>query len=195
MRLIVGLGNPGTRYRDTRHNVGFRCVDRMAKGWDIGPWDRRAKAVLGVGTRAGEEIVLAKPRTFMNNSGEGVLYLLTRFKAQPEDLLIVYDEMELPLGRPRIRASGSGGGHNGIKSIIAALNPQAFPRLRVGIGHPPPGADPIAHVIGPFSAEESPVMIEAEKRTVEAVDCILETSLDIAMNRFNTAVEPESEQS
>ena len=195
MRLIVGLGNPGTRYRDTRHNVGFRCVDRMAKGWDIGPWDRRAKAVLGVGTRAGEEIVLAKPRTFMNNSGEGVLYLLARFKAQPEDLLIVYDEMELPLGRLRIRASGSGGGHNGIKSIIAALNSQAFPRLRVGIGHPPPGADPIAHVIGPFSAEESPVMIEAEKRTVEAVDCILETNLEIAMNRFNTAVEPESEQS
>ena len=105
------------------------------------------------------------------------------------------DEMELPLGRLRIRASGSGGGHNGIKSIIAALNSQAFPRLRVGIGHPPPGADPIAHVIGPFSAEESQVMIEAEKRSVEAVDCILESNIDIAMNRFNTAVETEPEQS
>ena len=195
MCLIVGLGNPGTRFRDTRHNVGFRCIDRMARGWDIGPWDRRAKAVLGQGTRAGEEIVLAKPRTFMNNSGEGVLYLLARFKARPEDLLIVYDDMELPLGRLRIRASGSDGGHNGIKSIIAALNSRAFPRLRVGIGQVPPGADQIAHVIGPFSEEESKIMIDAEKRSVEAVDCILEGNIDIAMNRFNTVVEPESGQS
>lgn len=195
MRLIVGLGNPGTRYRDTRHNVGFRCVDRMAREWEIGPWDRRAKAVLGTGTHSGEEIVLAKPRTFMNNSGEGVLYLLARFKAQPEDLLIVYDEMEIPLGRLRIRASGSDGGHNGIKSIISALQSQAFPRLRIGIGHAPPGADPIAHVIGPFTEEESKVMTEAEKRSVQAVDCILESNIDIAMNRFNTAVDPDAEQS
>jgi PTH1 family peptidyl-tRNA hydrolase len=167
----------------------------MAQGWGIGQWDRRAKAVLVAGTRSGEEIVLAKPRTFMNNSGEGILYLLARFKAQPEDLLIVYDEMELPLGRLRIRASGSAGGHNGIKSIISALNSQSFPRLRVGIGHAPPGADQIAHVIGPFSGEESKIMIEAEKRSVEAVDCILETNIDIAMNRFNTVVDSESGQS
>ena len=191
----MGLGNPGPRDSNHRPNVGFGCVDRMAQGWGIGPWDRRAKAVLGLGTRAGEEIVLAKPRTFMNNSGEGVLYLLARFKARPEDLLISTVESELPLGRLRLRASGSHGGHNGIRSIIAALNSQAFPRLRVGIGHPPPGADPVAHVIGPFSAEESQVMIEAEKRAVEAVDCVLESNIDIAMNRFNTAVEPGAGQS
>jgi len=185
MRLIVGLGNPGTRYRDTRHNVGFRCVDRMAKGWDIGPWDRRVKAVLGLGTRAGEEIVLAKPRTFMNNSGEGVLYLLARFKAQPEDLLIVYDEMELPLGRLRIRASGSGGGHNGIKSIIAALNTQDFPRMRIGIGQPAQVGGNVTHVLDRFTPEEEPVIAQAVEQVLLAGGCLLEENIDRVMNRFN----------
>ena len=195
MHIIVGLGNPGPRYRDTRHNIGFRCIDLMCSKWDIKLSERRAKAILVRDRHLGHDIVLAKPRTFMNNSGEGVLYLLARFKVQPEDLLIVYDEMEIPLGRLRIRATGSAGGHNGIKSIISALNSQAFPRLRVGIGHAPPGADQIAHVIGPFTAEESKVMVEAEKRSVEAVECILESNIDIAMNRFNTVVEPEAGKS
>ena len=185
MRLIVGLGNPGTRYRSTRHNLGFRCLDRMALKWEIHSSDRRAKAVLGRGRHAGQEVVLAKPRTFMNNSGEGVVYLLARFGAQPSDLLIVYDDMELPLGRLRIRTSGSDGGHQGIRSIIAALKTQDFPRLRVGIGQPPPGHDPISHVLGRFSEEESTVIAKAVKKVVAAVDCLLEENIDVAMNRFN----------
>lgn len=185
MRLIVGLGNPGTRYRSTRHNLGFRCLDRMAMKWEIHSSDRRAKAVLGRGHHAGQEVVLAKPRTFMNNSGEGVVYLLARFGAQPSDLLIVYDDMELPLGRLRIRTSGSDGGHQGIRSIIAALKTQDFPRLRVGIGQPPPGHDPISHVLGRFSEEESTVIARAVKEVVAAVDCLLEEDIDVAMNRFN----------
>ena len=185
MRLIVGLGNPGTRYRSTRHNLGFRCLDRMALKWEIHSSDRRAKVVLGRGHHSGQEVVLAKPRTFMNNSGEGIVYLLARFGAQPSDLLIVYDDMELPLGRLRIRTSGSDGGHQGIRSIIAALKTQEFPRLRVGIGPPPPGHDPISHVLGRFSEEESTVIAKAVKEVVAAVDCLLEENIDVAMNRFN----------
>jgi PTH1 family peptidyl-tRNA hydrolase len=165
--------------------LGFRCVDRIAEAWDIRLSDRRAKAALGQGHRAEDRVVLAKPRTFVNNSGESVAYLLTRFGAQPQDLLIIYDDMELPLGKLRIRLSGSDGGHNGIRSIIAALKTQDFPRLRVGIGQPPPGDDWISHVLGRFSEEESPVISEAEKRVVEAADCLLEVNIDTAMNRFN----------
>ena len=185
MLLIVGVGNPGTRYRCTRHNVGFRCVDLIAQKWDIRQSERRAKAVLGRGNHAGRDIVLAKPRTFMNNSGEGVAYLLTRFAATPADLVIIYDEMELPLGRLRIRASGSDGGHNGMRSIIATLKTQDFPRIRVGIGPPLTELGSIPHVLGHFSQEESPQIALSVNRVAEAVETLLEQNIDVAMNRFN----------
>lgn len=185
MKLIVGLGNPGVRYRSSRHNVGFRCVDLLAKTWDIPTKDRRAKAVLGQGYRSGREVVLAKPRTFMNNSGEGIAYLLARFRAGPEDLVVIYDEMELPLGRLRIRPEGSDGGHNGMKSIIAALGTQDFPRIRVGIGPPAEGESSIPHVLGRFSGEEESVMSGAVDRVAVAVECILEEGIDSAMSQFN----------
>ena len=185
MLLIVGLGNPGPRYRCTRHNVGFRCVDLIARKWGIRQSERRAKAVLGRGNHAGRDIVLAKPRTFMNNSGEGVAYLLTRFAATPADLVVIYDEMELPMGRLRIRPSGSDGGHNGIRSIITTLKTQDFPRIRVGIGPPSPELDSIAHVLGHFSQEESSQIAQSVKEVAEAVECLLEHNIDVAMNRFN----------
>ena len=185
MLLIVGLGNPGTRYRCTRHNVGFRCVDLIARNWGIRQSERRAKAVLSRGNHAGVDIVLAKPRTFMNNSGEGVDYLLTRFAAKPADLVIIYDDMELPLGRLRIRASGSDGGHNGMRSIISALKTQDFPRIRVGIGPPLPEQSSIPHVLWHFSQEEAPQIADSVKRVAEAVETLLEQSIDVAMNRFN----------
>ena len=115
MHLIVGLGNPGLKYRDTRHNLGFRCVDLMAETWSMPIKERRAKAVLGQGFRAGQNVVLAKPRNFMNNSGECVAYLLARFGADLDQIMVVYDDMELLLGRLRIRRSGSDGGHKGDK--------------------------------------------------------------------------------
>jgi PTH1 family peptidyl-tRNA hydrolase len=121
----------------------------------------------------------------MNNSGEGVAYLLARFRAQPADMVIVYDDMELPVGLLRIRSSGSDGGHQGMRSIISTLKTQAFPRIRVGIGHPPLGQDPISHVLGRFSEEESLVIARAVKRVAAAVDCLLEEDIDVAMNRFN----------
>ena len=185
MWLIVGLGNPGEKYRDTRHNLGFRCVDAVAGRWGIKVNERRPKAVLGRGGRAGQEVTLAKPRTFMNNSGEGVEYLLTRFGARPDNLLIVYDEMELPLGTLRLRPAGSDGGHNGIRSIIAAIHTQNFPRLRIGIGHPPPGGDPVEHVLGRFADDETQAVADSITRAADAIDCLLEEGIDAAMNRFN----------
>ena len=185
MRLIVGLGNPGVRFRSSRHNVGFRCLDLLAKEWDIPVKDRRAKAVLGEGYRSAEEVVLAKPRTFMNSSGEGIEYLLARFRARPQDLLVIYDEMELPLGRLRIRAQGSDGGHNGMKSIISVLGTQDFPRIRVGIGPPADGESSIPHVLGQFSIEEEPVVVGAVGRVAAAVASILEDGIDAAMSQFN----------
>ena len=185
MRIIVGLGNPGPRYRCTRHNIGFRCVDLMARRWGIRLSERRPKAVLGRGRHLEQDIVLAKPRTFMNNSGEGVAYLMSRFGIRPEDLVIVYDEMALPVGKLRLRPAGSDAGHNGVRSIIGALGTQAFPRIRVGIGRPDPGAGDVAHVIGGFSDDEAPVIAKTVKQVAEAVDCLLVDGIDRAMSGFN----------
>ena len=185
MRIIVGLGNPGPRYRCTRHNIGFRCIDLIARKWDIRLSDRRPKAVLGRGRHLEQDIVLAKPRTFMNNSGEGVAYLLTRFGTRPQDLVIIYDEMALPVGKLRLRPSGSDAGHNGVRSIIGALGTPDFPRIRVGIGRPDSLESNIPHVIGGFSEDESLTIAKSVKRVVETLDCLLEEGIDQAMSRFN----------
>ena len=186
MRVIVGLGNPGRRFDNSRHNVGFRCVDCIARSWGIKLSDRRRQAALGQGRIADLPVVLAKPRTFMNNSGEGVAYLLTRFAATPDQLVVIYDDMDLPLGRIRIRPGGSSAGHNGIKSIIAALSTQEFSRVRVGIGGSPSecGGE-VEHVLGPFSAEERPVIQRTVATAAEAVACLLQEGIQAAMNRFN----------
>ncbi|MEE8465907.1 MAG: aminoacyl-tRNA hydrolase [Dehalococcoidia bacterium] len=185
MLLIVGLGNPGSRYTSTRHNVGFRFIDLLGKRAGIRLNDRRAKAVLGQGRIAGHDVVLAKPRTFMNNSGEGIEYLIARFGGLPSGLLVVYDEMALPVGRIRLRQSGSHAGHNGIRSVISAVHTEQFPRLRIGVGQPPQGSDSIPHVLGKFSKEEEPLIANAIHDAAAAVQCMLEENIDIAMNRYN----------
>jgi PTH1 family peptidyl-tRNA hydrolase len=185
MLLVVGLGNPGTKYASTRHNIGFRFIDFLAKKSEIRLNDRRAKAVLGQGRIAGKNVVLAKPRTFMNNSGEGIEYLLARFGGGPADLLVVYDEMALPTGRIRLRISGSHAGHNGIRSIISSVQSEQFPRLRIGVGQPPGGSDSIPHVLGRFNKKEEPLIAQAVQDAVSAVECMLEENIDIAMNRYN----------
>ena len=192
MQIVVGLGNPGDRHRDSRHNLGFRCVDFMSRQWEIPFSERRAKAILARGRRHGRDVVLVKPRTFMNNSGEGVSYLLDRFGVRPSDLLIVYDDLELELGRIRIRSQGTGGTHNGMRSIISALQTQEIPRLRVGIGHPPLGQETIPYVLGRFSEAEAESVSRSVDLVAEAVDCLLEENIDTAMNRFNS-IQPESE--
>ncbi|MFQ6028378.1 MAG: aminoacyl-tRNA hydrolase [Dehalococcoidia bacterium] len=186
MKIIVGLGNPGDRYHHSRHNIGFRCIDLMARQWEIRLSERRAKAVLGRGNHLGQDVVLAKPRTFMNNSGEAVEYLLTRLAATPADLLVIYDEMDLPVGKLRLRPSGSTAGHNGMRSILQALRTPDFPRIRVGIGHPETKGDRIiSHVLTRFSEEEAPIIADAVQRVAQAVDCMLEESIEVAMNNFN----------
>ena len=191
-RIIVGLGNPGSRYQDTRHNVGFGCVDLLAERWGIAINDRRRTTALGHGYRDGLPVALAKPRTFMNLSGESVAYLLARFGGRPEDLVIVYDEMALPLGRIRLRARGSDAGHNGIKDIIRTVRTIDFPRLRIGIGGPGISGS-VDHVLGRFSDAEQPAVSDAILRAAEAVECLLAEGINIAMNRYNTDPRPEPE--
>lgn len=185
MLIIVGLGNPGARFNASRHNVGFRFIDVLAKKNAIRLNDRRAKAVIGQGQIAGHEVVLAKPRTFMNNSGEGIEYLLARFGGLPSGLLVVYDEMALPAGRIRLRPKGSHAGHNGIRSIISVVQTDEFPRLRIGVGQPNQGASSIPYVLGKFNKAEEPLIAQAVQDAVSAVQCMLEEDIDIAMNRYN----------
>ena len=188
-RIIVGLGNPGPRYAGTRHNVGWQALDLLAGQLGVAVNERRPKAVLGAGYFAGGRVVLAKPRTYMNNSGEAVQYLLARFGGGAAGLLIIYDEMALPVGRIRLRAAGSDAGHNGIRSIIGAVGGTGFPRLRIGIGAPPPGVEPRDYVLGRFGESEAEAINGAVERAAAAVRCVLETGLDAAMNRFNQAPE------
>ena len=183
--IIVGLGNPGPRYADTRHNVGWRVLDLLARQIDIPVKERRPKAVLGTSYFADRRVVLAKPRTFMNNSGEAVEYLLARFGGGPSNLLIIYDEMALLPGRIRLRASGSDAGHNGIRSIISAVGGTGFPRLRIGIGAPPAGILARDYVLGKFTGDEEGSIAGAVERASAAIRCVLEENIDAAMNRYN----------
>ena len=185
MKVIVGLGNPGDRYRNTRHNVGFMCVDLLARRWNIDLKERRAKAILGRGRFQEREVVLAKPRTFMNRSGDAISYLVARFGVKPSDIVVIYDEMDLPLGKIRIRPGGSPAGHNGIRSIIGELRTQEFPRVRVGIGHPESQGGQVSHVLNRFQDEEATEISQVIQRVAEAVGCMLEENITIAMNRFN----------
>ena len=186
-RIIVGLGNPGPRYAATRHNVGWRVLDLLAGQMGLAVNERRPKAVVGVGYFAGGRVVLAKPRTYMNHSGEAVQYLLARFGGGAAGLLVIYDEMALPAGRIRLRAAGSDAGHNGIRSIIGAVGGTGFPRLRIGIGAPPPGTEARDYVLGQFGDAEAEAIAGAVERAAAAARCVLEQGIDAAMNRFNQA--------
>lgn len=192
--IIVGLGNPGPRYADTRHNVGWKALDLISSRMRIPVSERRPKAVLGVGYHADRPVILAKPRTFMNNSGEAVEYLLSRFGGGSSSLLVIYDEMALLPGRIRLRAAGSDAGHNGIRSIIEAVGGTGFPRLRIGIGAPTLGVVAREYVLGKFSDEESQDIARAIDRAAAAALCVLEENIDAAMNLFNQDPARQEEQ-
>ncbi len=183
--VVVGLGNPGSKYTETRHNIGFWSIDRIATEHSIDVSARNKATVVGEGTIAEQRVVLVRPRTFVNRSGEAARYLLARYRIPPEKLLIIYDDINLPLGRLRLRARGTAGGHNGIKSIIEALGTEDFPRMRIGIGRPSAGQDQISYVIGAMSPEERKVADEMLERVDQAVSAILTDGIDTAMNRFN----------
>ena len=192
MKLIIGLGNPGRHYINNRHNVGFKCVDLFGRKQGISLTQRRALSKLGTGEVAGIKIVLAKPQTFMNSSGEAVVALVRRYKISAKDILVVHDDLDLPLGKIRIREKGSAGGHNGLKSIIAHLGTQEFPRIKVGIAPVEsndnsslPKVDAIEHVLGDFTEAEKTLMREVYIKVAAAMECILTEGIAAAMNKYN----------
>jgi PTH1 family peptidyl-tRNA hydrolase len=191
MKLIVGLGNPGADYKRSRHNVGFGVVDALARRWSMALTRRQHQARCGGGLRGGQPVVLMQPQTYMNHSGESVAAAVGFYRTELCDLLVIVDDMALPLGRLRLRGSGSAGGHNGLADIVARLGSDGFARLRVGIGAARPGAA-VGHVLGSFTAAEQLAMDAATTRAADAAACWLEEGLDTAMNRFN--VSPKDEE-
>jgi len=183
--LIVGLGNPGPKYDRTRHNIGFDCVDRLAHRWQC-PWQeqRRFKGIVAEGRGPqGEKLILLKPTTYMNRSGEAMRAVLDWYKLAPTSVLVVYDDLDLPVGRLRLRLSGSAGGHNGMKSAIAHLGTQDFPRLRLGIDK---GDDAtISHVLGKFAPAEQRVIAEVLELATDAITLALKQGVEKAMSLYN----------
>ena len=183
--IIVGLGNPGPDYARTRHNVGFRFIDVLASEYGIEVSRSHRSVKMGAGGIDGHRVVLAKPRTYVNNSGAAARYLLTRFGSTPDRLLLVYDDLDLPTGKIRLRPSGSPGSHNGVRSVTDALGSPCFPRLRVGVGRPEDADDQVAYVLGVPDEAERQVLDAALGRAAEAVKVIFSDGVTEAMNRFN----------
>lgn len=193
-QLIVGLGNPGAKYDRTRHNVGFMLMDELARSWQINLADhKKFQGIFGEGTGPHrDKIRLLKPQTYMNLSGQSIRAVVDWYKLSPESVLVVYDDMDLPLGRLRLRLSGSAGGHNGMKSTISHLGTQNFPRLRIGIGKPKTAAledkDTVSHVLGQFSKAETEVLNEVLRLCEEAIALSLKQSTEKAMSLYNNRI-------
>ncbi len=187
--MVVGLGNPGAEYARHRHNIGRRVVDALARAHGLIFARRRGtKAHVAEGRVGSHPVLLAKPQTFMNLSGQAVGRLSRAYRIPPECILVVYDDLDLPLGRLRLRPEGGSGGHKGMQSIISSLGTQAFPRLRVGIDRPPARTDPVDYVLQPFADGEESLVTEAVSRAVAAAECWLWEGIVAAMDRFNRPV-------
>ncbi|MEL6350217.1 MAG: aminoacyl-tRNA hydrolase [Cyanobacteria bacterium J06627_28] len=190
-RLIVGLGNPGAKYDRTRHNIGFEIVDALAKSLPDVSLDpnKRFQGATGEFRSAGERTVLLKPTTYMNKSGQSVRAVLDWYKLNPADVLVVYDDMDLPVGKLRMRLSGGAGGHNGMKSIISHLGTKEFPRLRVGVGSANKSGDPdgavVSHVLGRFAPEDRKIVDAAIPMAVDAIDFSLRKGVERSMSLYN----------
>ncbi|MDQ7820504.1 MAG: aminoacyl-tRNA hydrolase [Armatimonadota bacterium] len=188
MTLVVGLGNPGRRYRGTRHNVGWEVLDRLARRLGVGVDREEGWALVGMGRVGRRRVLLAKPQTFVNLSGTAVDDLRRRHRIRPEEILVILDDLDLPLGRLRVRPRGSHGGHRGLRSILEALGTEDVPRLRIGIGRPPAGVDPADFVLTPFTPEERAVLEPVLERAAEAAEVVVRDGLEVAMTRFNAPV-------
>ncbi len=192
MKLIVGLGNPGKTYARNRHDIGFRCLNYFARLHSIRFDRRQCQARVGFGEVGEEKLLLAKPRTFVNLSGRAVSPLVHKYSISLSDLLIVYDDLDLPLGKIRLRRSGGSGGHNGIKSIVSTLGSENFLRIRVGIGRPQveglSNTDEdviVSYVLGDFTSQEEKLIKPVIAGVAEAIDCFLTQGIEVAMSRFN----------
>lgn len=190
--MIVGLGNPGREYEKSKHNTGFLVVDELAERYNVTVWQKRMDALVAQTVIDGETVLLVKPQTFMNNSGQSVGPLMRWYKLDQQNVYVIYDDMDLPVGRLRIRTNGSAGGHNGIKSLLANGCDQ-FIRFRVGIGRPLPHHDVIDHVLTPFPPELVPDYEKGIKDTADAIVGCLKLGVDVGMNRFNPHKKKRSE--
>ena len=195
MYIVVGLGNPAREYENTRHNIGFDVVDYMIDRYDIPYSGTKHRAMYGSGMIDGVKVVVAKPLTYMNLSGEAVRSLVDFYKVEPEsELIVIYDDVALEPGKLRIRKKGSAGGHNGIKSIIQHLGTQDFIRIRVGVGEKPKGWDLADYVLGHFSKKERKLVEEAIEKSDTAVKMIITGEVDVAMNQFNEKKKKEKKE-
>ena len=185
MKIIVGLGNPGRKYERTRHNAGFMAVDALAGNLELDCEQEKYHAFIAKGRIGPDEALLAKPQTFMNESGRSVGVILRYTCAKAADLVVVHDELDLPLGSVRVKIGGGHGGHNGLRSIIEHIGTPDFVRVRVGVGRPTPGFDAADYVLSPFSAEERKAATEAFEKAAEAVKAVVLEGAVKAMNRFN----------
>ena len=186
MYIIVGLGNPGRQYENTRHNIGFRLIDKLAEKHNISVLECKHKALIGKGYIEGQKAILVKPQTFMNLSGESVREVLNFYKVEPDtQLIVVYDDISLAVGALRIRKKGSAGGHNGIKNIIAQTGTDIFKRIKIGVGEKPKGYDLADYVLGHFTQAENKEMDAACEQAIEAISLLVREEVEMAMNRFN----------
>ena len=186
MFVIAGLGNPKKEYDNTRHNIGFAFIDALAEKYSISVMDVKHKALTGKGIINGQKVILVKPLTFMNLSGESIRPISDYYKIDTaKELIVISDDISLPPGQIRIRKKGSAGGHNGLKNIIQHLGNEEFQRIRIGVGEKPKGYDLADYVLGHFSKEEQPLMQEGIKRAMEAAAMMLEGDIDRAINEFN----------
>ncbi len=193
MRLVVGLGNPGPQYRETRHNVGFLVIDELARRWRVDQWREMFDALAAKTVFDAGPVILAKPMTYMNLSGSSVAGLAGYYKIEPADVLVVSDDAALPLARLRARREGSDGGHNGLKSVIESLGTTAFPRLRVGVGHGEGERELAGHVLGRFPADERERVSAAVLRAADATEMFLRDGIERVMNAFNAAEKQDPE--
>ncbi len=183
MFLIVGLGNPGKEYEDTRHNIGFKVIDNIAKEYNIEINRQKFKGVYGEGFINNKKVMLLKPTTYMNLSGESVREVVDFYNLENSEVIVIYDDISLEVGKLRIRDKGSAGGHNGIKSIIAHLGSDIFPRIKVGIGQP--NGDLVKYVLGKFTKEEMTILSESIDASTKATEEIIKSDVKTAMNQFN----------
>lgn len=186
MYIIVGLGNPGSKYSNTRHNIGFDVIDALADVAGISVIERKHKAIIGKGVLDGQRVILVKPQTYMNLSGESVREVIDYYKVdETQELIVISDDTSLDVGNIRVRKKGSAGGHNGLKNIIAHLGHDTFMRVKMGVGEKPKGYDLADYVLGHFTGDERKVMDEAAKSAIEAIRMMMSGEIDRAMNQFN----------
>lgn len=194
MYCIVGLGNPEKKYENTRHNIGFDVIDAVAEKYSIAVRERGFKALYGKGVIEGQRVILVKPQTYMNLSGESVREVTDYYKIDPEDLIVVSDDIALAAGQIRIRKRGSAGGHNGLKNIILHLGTEDFTRIRMGVGEKPKEWDLVDYVLGHFPKEERAVVDESIKEAAKALGVLLSEGVDRAMNAYNRKKRQEKQE-